>query len=140
MFGGDDDDAAPILAPDDTTTRARARRMLVAGQPAFHIVVVAGGEIARFRTGSRIHHVQVFLVVEAQWLRVFNAGERDLLSIGRYPIRPDLTIQARDLGDRTAVRGHRVQLGARLVVIRLETTIGGEVETRSVGRPLRLAF
>ena len=57
IFRGDYRQAGTISAPDDAAARTRARRMLVAGEPAFDVVVVTRGQIARLGTCGQVDDI-----------------------------------------------------------------------------------
>jgi len=82
VFCRDDYQAGTVAAPDDATASTGARRMLIAGEPALDIVVVAGGEIPRFGSWRQVHHVQIRLVVEPDRPRVLVAREGEALAVG----------------------------------------------------------
>src|SRR6185503_17564274 len=88
----------------------------------------------------RIDDKQIWLTVGAEWAAGRRSHERDLTSIGRDAWTVDRAVDAGNLRDRPASRGHAIEIGVAWLVVRLEHARGNEVDLRTVRRPLDLTL
>ena len=130
-----DHQGVAVGAPQRTRSRRGARRSLVAEHARTYVPVEVRGQIARLGARRQVHHPQVLLGVGAHRL-VQRTEKRHALAVATDGNRAQRTaLNARDFLGLAAGCGNRVHGVLRRFVIRLQRSVGNEIDFRAVRRP-----